>query len=214
LLLRVAAITSQRQLCATLTGWSGPELLLLADAIQPAVVAAVAAAAAPSPTAGGSKAGSSKAGGSKAGGSKAGGSKAGSSKAAAAAAAAAGSSGGGSQAASQQQQLGWLLSLLTAGLLPRVGRADELSASSCVRRGAYKAAVRRLMMAAPLLPLLPRDAVRSLALTYWQQVRGLRVLSRRMRGDVGSVRGHHSRPLPSATPTTTHTRRRRRLRRC
>lgn len=63
-----------------------------------------------------------------------------------------------------------VLRLLRGGLLPAVGRADELVANSCVRGGGYKAALRSLMRDETLLPALPQDVARSLALTYWYQV--------------------------------------------
>jgi hypothetical protein len=63
-----------------------------------------------------------------------------------------------------------VLRLLRSGLLPAVGRADEVAGSSCVRSGGYKAALRSLMRDEPLLQALPQDVARSLALTYWYQV--------------------------------------------
>ena len=69
-----------------------------------------------------------------------------------------------------QQQLQPLNALLQAGLLPRVGRADELSAAMCVGRGQYRTALRILMGDRALLAVLPQELVRCLALTYWQQV--------------------------------------------
>jgi hypothetical protein len=63
-----------------------------------------------------------------------------------------------------------VLRLLRAGLLPAVGRADELVSSSCVRGGSYRSALRSLMGEQALLAALPQDVARSLALTYWHQV--------------------------------------------
>jgi hypothetical protein len=67
-----------------------------------------------------------------------------------------------------------VLRLLRSGLLPAVGRADEVAGSSCVRSGGYKAALRSLMRDEALLQALPQDVARSLALTYWYQVRPAR----------------------------------------
>jgi hypothetical protein len=64
-----------------------------------------------------------------------------------------------------------VLCLLRGGLLPGVGRTDEVAGSSCVRGGGYKAALRSLMRDEALLQALPQDVARSLALTYWHQVR-------------------------------------------
>jgi hypothetical protein len=71
-----------------------------------------------------------------------------------------------------------VLRLLRGGLLPAVGRADEVAGSNCVRAGTYKAALRSLMRDDALLQALPQDVVRSLALTYWYQVGGVRPWSR------------------------------------
>jgi hypothetical protein len=79
-------------------------------------------------------------------------------------------------AGQQQQQeeaavpLQSLAALLQASLLPRVGRAEELSSASCVRRGLYRSNLRVWMAEGGLLAALPLELVRALALTYWQQV--------------------------------------------
>jgi len=130
------------QLAATLSDWCGPELLLLAAAVRPHL---------PSTTPGCT-----------------------SNKDHPAAAAAAG--GKGVSQHKQQKQcedaaLGALPVLLQAGLLPRVGRADELAACNCVKRGQYRSSLRVLMTDSGLLGRLPQELVRCLALTYWQQVR-------------------------------------------
>lgn len=70
----------------------------------------------------------------------------------------------------QQEQLTALFTLMQAALLPRVGRADELSTTACVRRGQYRSALRVLMGDKALLAVLPSELLRCLALTYWQQV--------------------------------------------
>jgi hypothetical protein len=72
----------------------------------------------------------------------------------------------------QQEQLRSLTGLMQSGLLPLVGRADELSVALCVRRGQYRSALRVLMGDRALLAVLPVDLLRCLALTYWQQVGG------------------------------------------
>lgn len=70
----------------------------------------------------------------------------------------------------KQQLTSALLSLIAAGLLPTVGRADELSRNECVVRGAYKEALRSFMRDTELVAVLDKETVRSLALTYWYQV--------------------------------------------
>lgn len=76
----------------------------------------------------------------------------------------------------QQEPSATLLEFIAAALLPAVGRADELSHNQCVTSGSYKDALRELTKDDVLLPLLSKEAMRSLALTYWYQVRGVLLL--------------------------------------
>lgn len=69
-----------------------------------------------------------------------------------------------------------ILSLIAAGVLPAVGRAEELSRNSCVTSRVYKGAVAGLMKDYALLEMLPKEVARNLALTYWYQVRLVVVL--------------------------------------
>lgn len=136
------------QLAATLSGWYGPELLLLAAAVRPVV-----------PTYSDTPALSSV--------------KSRKPAAASAAAAAAAAIAGATAAFKQEQQalLRPLMSMLQAGLLPRVARGEELSGAPCVQRGQFRSALRALMGDRPLLAVLPVELLRCLCLTYWQQVR-------------------------------------------
>jgi hypothetical protein len=136
------------QLAATLNGWYGPELVLLAAAVRPVV-----------PTYSEGPALSSL--------------KARKPAAASAAAAAVAAIAAGAAAFKEEQQslLRPLMSMLQAGLLPRVARGDELAGAPCVLRGQYRSALRALMGDRPLLAVLPVELLRCLCLTYWQQVR-------------------------------------------
>ena len=82
----------------------------------------------------------------------------------------------------QQQLSESLLSFIAAGLLPAVGRHDELSRNDCVTGGAYKEALKACMRDEVLLQQMSKDVVRHLALTYWYQVT--------MCGLVGSAIAH------------------------